>query len=214
MCGEWWAWDLITIIVGLLGPTQLAVDVICSALIPMYYMIPLGFGLAGASRIGTLIGEKRHGMAKRVGNAILWFTLVMATLLAILSFVLREYIPRLFTSDPEVIGIAVKLSPLFSLFAIPHMMQGSFQGILRGIKRQSKSAVAVLIGLWLVGIPLACLLAFHPQIDLKIFGMWAGNNVGYYVADAILLHLWLSFEWDQKGKVITQPDSEEEDDLL
>merc|ERR1712154_470069 len=90
-----------------------------------------------------------------------------------------------------------KLSPLFCAFIIPHGMQGSFQGVLRGIKRQGRSAIAVLIGPWLVSLPLACLLAFHPQIDWQIYGMWAGNNVGYYVMDAIFLYLWVSFDWDQ-----------------
>merc|ERR1712242_583422 len=56
MCGEWWSWEVITILVGLLGPTQLAVDVIYSTMIPMYFMIPRGFGMAGSSRVGTLIG--------------------------------------------------------------------------------------------------------------------------------------------------------------
>ena len=189
---------MITIIVGLLGPTQLAVDVIYSVMIPLYYTIPLGFGLAGASRVGTLIGENRYRMARRLGDAILWFTLVMAMLLAILSYALKEYIPRLFTTDKDVINIAVKLSPLFCLFVIPQMLQGSLLGILRGIKRQGKSAIAVFIGPWLVSIPLACLLAFHPKIGLEIFGIWGGNNLGYYVMNIILLYLWVSFPWDRR----------------
>ena len=201
MCGEWWSWEVITIIIGTLGPTQLAADVIYSVLLPLYDKIPHGFGLAGASRVGTLIGENRYRMAKRVGDAILWFTLVISILLAILSYVLKEYIPRLFTSDQEVIDIAVQLSPLFCLFVIPHMMQISFQGILRGIKRQGKAAVAVLIGTWLISISLACLLAFHPKIDWGIFGMWTGNNVGYYVMDIMFLYLWCSFDWSRdRGK--------------
>ena len=200
MCGEWWSWEVITLLVGLLGPTQLAVDVIYSAMIPMYFMIPLGVGLAGASRVGTLIGENKYGLAKRLGDVILLFTLSMATLLAILSFVLREYIPRMFTNDEKVIDIAVKLSPLFCAFIIPHGMQGSFQGVLRGIKRQGKSVIAVLIGPWLVSIPLACLLTFQSDIDWQIYGMWAGNNVGYYVMDAIFLYLWISFDWNKGGQ--------------
>ena len=35
---------------GLLGPTQLAAHVVYATLLPLYYMIPLGVGLAGASR--------------------------------------------------------------------------------------------------------------------------------------------------------------------
>jgi len=197
ICGEWWSWEVITLIVGLLGPTQLAADVIYSAMIPMYFMIPLGIGLAGASRVGALIGENRHRLAKQLGDAILSFTLFVASSLAAVSFLLREYIPRMFSKDQAVIDIAVKLSPSFCAFIVCHGLQGSFLGILRGIKRQGKSVYAVLIGPWLISIPLSCLLAFQPEIDWEIYGMWAGNNVGYYVMDAIFLYLWLSFDWNR-----------------
>jgi len=123
-----------------------------------------------------------------------------------ISYLMREYIPMLFTSDPEVISVAVKLSPLFCAFIIPHGMQGSFQGILRGIKRQGRSVFAVLIGPWFISIPLACLLTFHPAINWEIFGMWAGNNVGYFVMDAIFLWLWVSYDWkkDVREEVVPE----------
>jgi len=196
ICGEWWAWELMTIIVGLLGATQLAVDVIYSTIIPMYFMLPLGLGMAGAARIGTLIGENRYPIAKSLGNALLAFSLLMAAVLAALSYALRDYIPMIFTSDQRVISVAVSLSPLFCAFIVPHQLLGTFQGILRGIKRQADSAYAVLIGPWLTSIPLACFLAFYPSINLELWGMWAGNNVGYYVMNALFLYFWLSFEWE------------------
>lgn len=178
---------MITIIVGLLGPTQLAVHVIYATIIPLYYMIPLGLGLASASRIGTLIGEKRFDTARRLGNAILWFSLIEGTSLAILSFFIRRWIPALFTSNPDVIEIAAALSPLYCLFVIPDAMQGSFQGVLRGIKRQGRSSWGVLLGPWLTSIPLSCILAFTPAINWEIFGMWTGNNTGYWMMDAVFL---------------------------
>ena len=199
MCGEWWSWEVITIIVGLLGPTQLAVHVIYAQIIPLYYKIPAGLGMASSARVGALVGENQHHMAGRLGNAVLWFTLFETLSLGAISYVLRGYIPLLFTSDEEVIDLAVKLSPIFCFFVVSHGMQGSFQGILRGIKRQGKSAYAVIIGSWLISIPLACLLTFHPALRWRIFGVWAGNNVGYYVMDFIFLYLWATFKWN-RGK--------------
>merc|ERR1719242_1646929 len=196
MCGEWWAWEIVTLLSGLLGPIQLAVHGVYATILPLYYMIPLGIGLAGAARVGALIGENRFHLAKRLGNAILWFTLIETLILSAISWILREHIPRVFTSNQEVIDIAARLSPLFCLFVIPDGLQGAFQGVLRGIKRQGKSAIGVLIGPWLVSIPLACTLAFDPSINWQIFGMWTGNNTGYFVMDAIFLYFWLTFEWD------------------
>jgi len=196
LCAEWWSWEVVTIIVGLLGPTQLAVHVIYATIIPLYYMIPLGLGLASASRIGTLIGERRFDLARRLGNAILWFSLIEGTTLAVLSFFIRLQIPQLFTKEPEVIRIAAELSPLYCLFVIPDAMQGSFQGVLRGIKRQGRSSWGVLIGPWMTSIPLACILAFGA--NWEIFGMWTGNNTGYWMMDAVFLYVWASYKWERE----------------
>ena len=57
ICGEWWSFEIMTILAGLLGPTQLAVDVIFSTLIDAVFVIAYGMGLAGASRVGTLVGQ-------------------------------------------------------------------------------------------------------------------------------------------------------------
>jgi len=197
MCGEWWSWEVITILVGLLGPNALAVHVVYAMIIPLVYKVPSSLGMAGASRIGALIGQNRHDMARRVGTTILWIVFFECVLIAAVSYLFREYIPLIFTTDPEVIEVAVKLSPLFCAFIIPHGMQGVFQGLLRGIKRQGRSVYAVVIGAWFISIPLAAILAFYPSLDLRIYGVWAGNNVGYYVMDAVFFYLWVSYEWNQ-----------------
>jgi len=199
MCGEWWSWEVITILTGLLGPDPLAVHVIYAMIIPLIYKLPSSLGMAGAARIGALVGQNRYEMARRVGSVILWIVLFESLLVASLSYFLRGYIPMIFSSDPKVIECAVKLSPLFCAFVIPHGMQGIFQGLLRGIKRQGRSVYAVVIGAWFISIPCAALLAFYP-LELKIYGVWAGNNIGYYVMDTIFLYLWISYEWKQSKR--------------
>eukprot|EP01084_Bolivina_argentea_P112282 200266_1 len=208
LCAEWWSWEVITLICGLLGPIQLATHVIFATIMPFYYMIPMGVGLAGAARIGKLIGQNQFHLAKYLAHAILWFTLIESVVIAILSFCFREYIPFLFTNEKQVINIAIKVSPLFSIFVIWDAFQGSFQGILRGIKKQGKSVIGVIIGPWIITIPLACLLAFDPIIDLKIIGMWIGNNVGYIVMNIIFLYIFWTFNWNKKDNINTLNDKE------
>ena len=157
ICPTWWSWEVITMIVGLLGPTQLAVHVIFATLSDAVFVIPYGIGLAAASRIGTLIGENKQRLARRLGDAILCFTLFEGILMAMVSFAVKEYILRLFTSNQAVMDMAIKLTPFYCVLVVLFAVFGSFQGILRGINRQGQSAVAVLIGAWLVSFPLACL---------------------------------------------------------
>merc|ERR1712130_420620 len=152
ICASWWSYEIITILMGLLGATQLAVHVIFATLSDAAFVIPYGIAFAGASRIGTLTGENRLHLARRLGNVILCFTLFEGLIMAMVSFVVKAHIPRLFTSDPAVIDIATEFTPLFCLYVVLAAVYGSFQGILRGIKRQGKSAIAVVIGTWLIAI--------------------------------------------------------------
>ena len=75
---------------------------------------------------------------------------------------------------------------------------GVMQGILRGIKQQRKTAIAVLIGPWLTTLPLAAILAFDKSINFKIFGLWIGNVVGYIVMDIIFFYILSTFKWHKK----------------
>lgn len=204
MCGIWWFWQIVAILMGLLGTNQLAVHVLYDTLLHFYYMIPTGVGLAGASRVGTLIGQNKIILAKRLGNSILWFTLIEGTFLAIFTFGLKKYILALFTSDSSVMSIAMKMAPLFCTFVILDAMQGVSQCILRGIKQQSKYMFGVFVGPWLVAIPLGSLLAFVPEIEWKVFGMWTGNNAGYMVMLSIFLYLWISYDWNENKETVAK----------
>jgi len=202
MCGIWWFWQIVAILMGLLGSNQLAVHVLYDTLLHFYYMIPTGIGLAGASRVGALIGQNKIMLAKRLGNSILGITLLEATFLAVLTFILKTYILQLFTSDASVMSIAVKMAPLFCTFVILDAMQGVSQCILRGIKQQSKYMFGVFAGPWLVAIPLGCLLAFVPEIEWKVFGMWTGNNAGYIVMVSWFLYLWIKYDWNEQKEEV------------
>eukprot|EP01083_Nonionella_stella_P031396 85990_1 len=199
LCAEWWSFELLTFLAGMLGQTQLAVHAIYATYLPLYYMIPLGLSIASAARVGTLIGEKRPMMAKRVSVWVLWFMTVFSIALGALSWILRRYLPLLFSRDSEIIDIAIKLNPLFCGMVIVDAIQGVFQGVLRGMKQQTKSAIGVLIGPWIITVPLSAWLAFDKHIDLKVFGIWTGNNVGYLVLDMIFVYIFVSYGWNESN---------------
>ena len=49
-------------------------------------------------------------------------------------------------------------------------------GVVRGAGRQTIGAITNFISYWLLGLPLAALLAF--RLELGIHGLWAGLLVG------------------------------------
>ena len=42
LCAEWWAFELMVILAGILGITEQAVNVILFNVIAVFYMIPIG----------------------------------------------------------------------------------------------------------------------------------------------------------------------------
>ena len=41
---EWWFWEIVTFLTGLLGKESLAAHTICCTIMPFMFMIPLGIG--------------------------------------------------------------------------------------------------------------------------------------------------------------------------
>lgn len=63
-CAEWWAFEVLAIFAGILGPHHLAAQVSIINIIGMVYMIPLGIQFAASASVGGMVGAGNVKMAK------------------------------------------------------------------------------------------------------------------------------------------------------
>eukprot|EP01083_Nonionella_stella_P059245 155010_1 len=181
-CGEWWQMELITIFAGTLGANQLNAHMIFYQLETLLFMIPLGISISSASRVGHLLADRQLQIAQFVSWFSLIFTfgvdlLVIATLL-IIHFEIMN-LPAIFTDDQDIISIANHLLFVFMSLFFFDSFQAVCQGLLRGMKRQKQTAIVACISLYCVGLPASIALGFQFGLDLKVFGFWIGQNIGY-----------------------------------
>ena len=85
----------------------------------------------------------------------------------------------LFTSDSAVIRAAVPLLMIAALFQLFDGAQGVASGALRGIADVNFAFVANVVAHWLIGLPVALVLAF--RFEMGVVGLWLGLTTGLVV---------------------------------
>lgn len=173
---ETWAFQITTLLAGALGETQLAAHVIALNLASLTFMLPMGLSQGTATRVGNLVGAGLAAQAKRSATIALGLGAGVMVGGAVLFLVLRDQLPRLYTSDAEVIGLAAGILPIAAAFQLFDGTQAVGGGVLRGVGATRPAAVFNLVGYYLLALPLALLLSESAGLGLR--GLWLGLSVG------------------------------------
>jgi len=187
---EVWAFQIVILWAGLLGKVALAAHAIVFNLIAVAFMVPLGISLASVTRIGNLIGARRHRDAQR--SAWVAFGMAACTMfVASAVFVLfRDRLPLLYNDERAVVALAASLLPIAAGFQLFDGIQVVGGGIARGMGRTRASAVFHLVAFYVLGLPLGWWLTFERGIGLA--GVWWGLAVGLAVV-SIAFVVWVAF---------------------
>jgi multidrug resistance protein, MATE family len=105
---------------------------------------------------------------------------------ALLFLLLPHELIRLYTPDSDVIALGARLLLLAALFQVFDGGQVAGMAVLRGAADTEAPMLIAATGYWLIGVPVAYLLAFRTP--LGPLGIWAGLSVGLAVV-AVLLAL-------------------------
>lgn len=173
---ELWAFQLGTVIAGLLDHVSLGAHAIALNLSALSFMVPLGFSFATSARVGLLIGMAEPQRAQRAAETALKL-IACYSLSAGLLFVLgRRTLPALYASDPAILAAVAAVMPIAGAFQLVDGLQASASGILRGMGRPRVTLGYNLLGYFVLAIPLALYAALHTQLRLR--GIWLGYAAG------------------------------------
>ena len=161
---EMFAFSASTLLAGTLGATAVVAHAIALNLASISFMLPLGVSIAAATRVGNLIGAGAREGAQRAA----WIAIAMGagvmSISAVAFVVFRDWLPRIYTPDPEAIALAATILPIAAAFQLFDGTQAVSCGVLRGMGRTRPAAVFNVIGYWVLGLPL---------------GWWFGVRVGW-----------------------------------
>ena len=196
---EVWAFGLSTLMAGWLGVTAGAAHMVALNLASLSFMVPLGVSMAATTRVGNLLGAGEPARAQRAA----WTAMATgATCMAVsgMTFLLaRTTIPRIYSSDPEVLAAAAAILPIAAAFQVVDGIQVTGAGVLRGMGNTRPAALFNLLGYWILGLPLGWWLAFEGGHGLA--GVWWGLALGLLVV-AVCLVAWIRRRGPARGSAL------------
>ncbi|KAI9339045.1 mate-domain-containing protein [Obelidium mucronatum] len=197
-CTEWWAWDIIALAAGHLGPEYLAAQTIVLSATSWAYTMPLGVAIACTTRIGNALGAGKPEKAKLASFVVLVIGLFLATINSTCLMLGRSYLGHIFTDETAVVVIVDQIVPLAAVFQLADVLGCICGGILRGAGRPEIGAYLNLIGYYVVGIPFGILLCF--QMGWGMFGLWTGLTAALFIVSLIEIYMIYRLDWDQEAE--------------
>ncbi|MGO1060072.1 MATE family efflux transporter [Planococcus sp. FY231025] len=174
----------VTLMMSTYGTITIAAHQIAINFTSLLYMLPLSISMGATILVGFEVGARRFGDARQYSwlsvAAAVGFSFISACIL----FFMREPIARLYTSDPQVIALAVQFLVFAALFQLSDAIQAPVQGALRGYKDVNITFVMALISYWVIGLPVGYLLASFTGFEA--FGYWIGLIAGLTAGAATL----------------------------
>ncbi|WP_213878196.1 NorM family multidrug efflux MATE transporter [Pseudomonas sp. dw_358] len=189
---------------GTMGSTQLAAHQIALQIVSVAFMVPAGLSYAVTMRIGQHYGAGRLEAARLTGRVGIGFGALAMCGFAVLFWLGAKRLVTLFLdpNDPAfapVIQLAVSLLAIAAWFELFDGVQTIAMGAIRGLKDARTTFLMGLVNYWLIGAPVAWLLAF--EFGYGAVGVWWGLALGLACA---AVSLTLAFEWRMRQRLVAQ----------
>jgi MATE family multidrug resistance protein len=152
---EFLAFEILTLAASWIGSTHLAAQSVLSTLTALTFQIPFPISIAASTRIANLIGATLADAAKMASKVAIVAAVIVGLFNATMLSSLRNYIPHLFTNDPDVVALVAGVIPLCAAFQLFDALAANCNGILRGLGRQEVGGYVNLFAYYVVSIQLS-----------------------------------------------------------
>jgi len=179
---------LATALAGRLDPVASGAHQIALNIASLAFMVPLGLSSSAAVRVGYAFGAGDLRRAALAGWTALAIGCVIMTALGLVFFLWPVPLLRVFSTDPRIIDIGVRLLAIAAAFQLFDGTQAVATGALRGISETRMPMIVNFIGHWFLGLPVSYVLCF--RLGWGVTGLWIGLSIGLIVAALVLTVVW------------------------
>ncbi|KAA1174310.1 MATE family efflux transporter [Marinobacter salinexigens] len=179
---------VIALFIAPLGPVVVAGHQIALNVVSLLFMLPLSIGMALTLRISFLMGAGAPDTARLISRSSLILAATTALVFATSLWLFTDSIAALYTADPDVRAVSVRLLAFAALFQIADVIQVTCISALRGYKDTRIPMFIMLFSFWGLGLPLGYALTFTNAITeaMGAAGFWVGLTVGLVSASTLL----------------------------
>nr|CAB3449645.1 unnamed protein product [Digitaria exilis] len=187
-CMEWWSFELLVLLSGLLPNPKLetAVLSICLNTNGFAFMVPLGLGGAISTRVSNELGAGRPGAARLATRVVVVLALAVGVSEGLVMVLVRNLWGYAYCNEEEVARYTARMMPILAVSILFDGLQCVLSGVVRGCGRQKVGAFINLAAYYLAGIPSA-------------FGLWFGIMCGLVVQMLLLLSITLFTNWNKEA---------------
>ncbi|XP_061351423.1 protein DETOXIFICATION 12-like [Gastrolobium bilobum] len=198
-CLQWWSFELLILLSGLLPNPQLETSVlsVCLNTVSTLFTVPYGIGVSASTRVSNELGAGNPHGARVAVLAAMSLAAIETSIVSGTLFACRNVYGYIFSNDKEVVDYVTVMAPLVCLSVILDSIQGVLNGIGRGCGWQHIGVYINLGAFYLSGIPVAASLAFWIKLGGK--GLWIGMQSGAFVQCVLLSIVTSCINWEQQA---------------
>ncbi len=174
------------ILIGTIGAVEQAAHQIAINLAAITYMMASGISAAATIRSGNNFGKSNFSYLRLSAISSYHIVLIFMSITALLFVLLNQQLPKLYSSDKEVIAIAASLLLIAAIFQLFDGAQVVGLGILRGMGDVNIPTLITFMAYWVFGLPVGYYLGI--SLGYGVYGIWIGLTGGLLLASVLLFH--------------------------
>lgn len=189
------SFTLMALFIARLGTVPAASHQIAASLAAVLYMVPLSLAIACSARLSYWIGAGEQKQARRVVRLALTLSMLSASGLATLLWVLSARIPAWYSANPEVVGTASALLIWVGFYHLADSVQAVCAFLLRCYRITLTPLLIYGVLLWGLGLAGGYVLTYvgtpgWPATQAPASFWWAATLALAVVAVSFLGLLW------------------------
>ncbi|KNA08349.1 hypothetical protein SOVF_163430 [Spinacia oleracea] len=195
VCLEYWAFEILVFLAGIMPNSEATTSLIamCVNTEAIAYMFAYGLSAAGSTRVSNELGAGRTNEAKHAMGVTLKLSVILAGVVIVGLSLGHNIWAGFFSGSSTIIETYASMTPLVCLSIFFDSIQGILSGVCRGCGWQQFAMYINLGTFYLIGMPIACLLAFQFHLDVK--GLWMGLICGLMAQSSSLYLITRLKKW-------------------
>ncbi|KAG9412066.1 hypothetical protein AC1031_017697 [Aphanomyces cochlioides] len=198
---SWWAMCTLGFMAGMLPNSVAAVSVnaVFGQINTISYVIYLGISVSSNVLLGNALGANEPKRAELLSRLALYGGVGSAFVLGSILLIFRHFIAGLLVNDPVTIENASRSILALVIVSICDGMNGTCQGICKGMGRPAVAAGIMLSTYYFIGIPMAYVSGF--KWDNGLPGIWYGFASGMVICLSIFIATISCTNWPYLAKL-------------
>ena len=140
------------------------------------YSLPISVANTATIIVAYHVGAKNYKLAKSYTALSVALGVISSGIAGLIVLLFDTQIPYLYSTDSRVIDLTAHLLIFAIGFALCDSFASALAGVLRGYKKVVPICLAMFVGYYIVGIPVAYYLVFTKGVGID--GLWIGWIIG------------------------------------